>query len=155
MVAAPSKSLSPKTRWVLLAVAAALLLGPLAVLLHKRAPLPNPAGPEQVQSYAGPEQACTALASAKTVTFQDLINCSQLMIDQQHVTQSLPLLDRAAEMQPQSALVHNNLCVAYGLLRDRERAVQECATATALDPKFELARNNLRWVSQIGDGGSE
>jgi predicted Zn-dependent protease len=155
MVAAPSKGLSPKTRWVLLAVAAALLLGPLAVLLHKRAAPPKSAEPEQVQRYEGPEQACTALASAKTVMFQDLINCSQLMIDQHHVTQSLPLLDRAAEMQPQSALVHNNLCVAYGLLGDRERAVRECATATALDPKFELARNNLRWVSQISAGGSE
>ena len=77
------------------------------------------------------------------------------MIDQHHVTQSLPLLDRAAEMQPQSALVHNNMCVAYGLLLDRDRAVQECSTATALDPKFELARNNLRWVSQIGAGGAE
>ena len=146
MVAASSKGLSPKTRWVLLAVVAAALLGPLAVLLHKRAPVP---------SHGGPVQACSALASSKTANFQELINCSQLLIDQHHEMQSLPLLERAAEMQPQSALVHNNMCVAYGLLLDRDRAVQECSTATALDPKFELARNNLRWVSQIGAGGAE
>lgn len=147
MLATPSKGLSPKTRWVLLAVAAVLLIVPLAILLHKRAPLPV--------SHGGPVQVCDALATSKTATFQELINCSQLLIDQHHETQSLSLLERAAQLQPQSALVHNNLCVAYGLLRDRERAVLECSTATALDPKFELARNNLRWVSQIGAGGAE
>ena len=146
MAAASLQGLSPKTRWVLLAGAAVLLLGPLAVLLNRRTAVPR---------IVGPVQTCTALASSKTATFQELINCSQLLMDQHHEMQSLPLLQRAANLQPNSAVVHNNLCVAYGLLLDRERAVQECATATALDPKFELARNNLRWVSRIGAGGAE
>ena len=146
MVAAAFTGLAPKTRWALLGVAAALLLGPIAVLLMYPALWRRPA--------VG-TQDCAALAASREAPFMDLVNCSQTLLAQHRELESLPVLQRAAALQPASAIVHNNLCVAYGLLQDRERAVRECTLATSLEPKFELARNNLRWVSQIGAGGAQ
>ena len=52
-------------------------------------------------------------------------------------------------VRPEDARVHNNLCVAYGLLGRRGDAVAACQRALRLDPTMTRAANNLRWVSSL------
>jgi hypothetical protein len=45
--------------------------------------------------------------------------------------------------------VHNNLCVAYGMLQRKDEAVASCQHALKIDPNNQLGKNNLGWVSGI------
>jgi hypothetical protein len=52
-------------------------------------------------------------------------------------------------LNPQSFAVHNNLCVAHGILSHRDDAVAACQRALEIEPDNQLAKNNLGWVSGI------
>jgi Flp pilus assembly protein TadD len=62
---------------------------------------------------------------------------------------SLAPLERCRQLQPDAFAVHNNLCVAYGLLERGSEAVAACRRAVEIDPGSQLAKNNLGWVSGI------
>jgi Flp pilus assembly protein TadD len=66
--------------------------------------------------------------------------------------ESLVPLARAARLRPDAFAVHNNYCVAYGLLKRRREAVESCRRAIELEPGSALARNNLAWVQSIEEG---
>jgi tetratricopeptide (TPR) repeat protein len=50
---------------------------------------------------------------------------------------------QALKMRPTSVQAYNNICIAYVRLGKRNSAIEACESALAIDPHFELARNNL------------
>lgn len=95
------------------------------------------AGGVTIQPVSPSQEVDRALASSR-----------DLLRDRRAEESLLPLA-RALKLQPDNAAVHNNLCVAYGQLGQKERAIAACRRALELQPSFERARNNLRWVSSL------
>lgn len=62
--------------------------------------------------------------------------------------ESLVPLARAERLRPDAFAVHNNYCVAYGLLKRKREAVESCRRALRIEPST-LARNNLAWVQSL------
>ena len=52
----------------------------------------------------------------------------------------------ALKIAPGDAGAYNNLCTAFGGLRQWTQAVAACREAMRLKPDFQLARNNLEWA---------
>ena len=52
----------------------------------------------------------------------------------------------ALKIAPDDASAYNNLCTAFGGLKQWTQAVIACREALRLKPDFQLARNNLDWV---------
>jgi Flp pilus assembly protein TadD len=77
------------------------------------------------------------------------IEAARQMLDKGEARESLPLLQRSEELKPEAFAVHNNFCVAYGMLGQREDAVVACERAIEIDPASRIAKNNLNWVSGL------
>lgn len=116
------------------AVLASILLAPMLVLFVHRARPSKPA--VQVPP-----------ASHETVT--DLLTRSRAFLDHEDAGNALPLLERARVLAPANAAVFNDLCVSYGILRDRSKAVAACQRALDIEPNAQLTKNNLRWVESL------
>jgi tetratricopeptide (TPR) repeat protein len=80
--------------------------------------------------------------------FDRQIEQARRLLDAKQAVASLAYLERAEEINLQAFAVHNNFCVAYGLLERRDQAVASCRRAVELDPSSTLAKNNLAWVSR-------
>ncbi len=61
--------------------------------------------------------------------------------------ESIAASEAALELDPDSAIAHNNLCAAYAKSERWEEAVRECEKALELDPDYPRASNNLAWAS--------
>jgi Flp pilus assembly protein TadD len=77
------------------------------------------------------------------------IDAARQLLDKNDARESLPLLQRSEELKPDAFAVHNNFCVAYGMLGQRDDAVVACERAVEIDPASQLAKNNLNWVSGL------
>jgi Flp pilus assembly protein TadD len=76
---------------------------------------------------------------------------SQRLLQANQAEKSLVYIQRVLAISPNNAPAYNNLCVAYGLLGQRAKAVAACNRAVSLEPSNERARNNLRWVSSLSE----
>jgi tetratricopeptide (TPR) repeat protein len=65
---------------------------------------------------------------------------------------ALAPLERSRQLNPEFA-AYNNLCVAHGMLSNRDAAVSACERALELEPRNQLAKNNLAWVKSISASG--
>ncbi len=43
---------------------------------------------------------------------------------------------------------YNNMCSSYNILGEFENAIKACNRALEIDPNFERAKNNLKWIKQ-------
>jgi len=59
---------------------------------------------------------------------------------------AVPLLEEVVASDPRNAIAWNNLCAANTMLMSYNIAIQDCAKALAIQPDFQLARNNLAWA---------
>jgi tetratricopeptide (TPR) repeat protein len=89
------------------------------------------------------------LSPSEEAEYVATVDQSKEMLDKGDATESLVVLERSAKLNPDSFAVHNNYCVAYGLLALRDQAVAECQRALEIDPNNQLGKNNLNWVSGI------
>jgi tetratricopeptide (TPR) repeat protein len=89
------------------------------------------------------------LTHAEQVELDDTIDQSKQLLDNNAAQDSLTLLERSIEINPNSFAAHNNLCVAYGMMALRDKAVTECQRAVEIDPNIQLGKNNLNWVSSL------
>jgi tetratricopeptide (TPR) repeat protein len=60
---------------------------------------------------------------------------------------AVPLLETMTAANPKDAMAWNNLCVAHTLLQEYADGITTCNQAVSLKPDFQLAKNNLAWVS--------
>jgi Flp pilus assembly protein TadD len=111
---------------LVVATAAVVLLAPLIVLLVFRLR----ATPDATEFEREIERARVALNAGKA-------------------RDSLVPLARAARLRPGDFAVHNDYCVAYGLLKQKRAAVAACRRALEIAPDNQLARNNLAWVQSL------
>jgi Flp pilus assembly protein TadD len=95
------------------------------------------------------DEAPTVLTPQAEAEYTQTIDESRQLLDKGDAQKSLAALERSAQLNPDGFAVHNNYCVAYGILQLRDQAVAECQRAVELDPNSQLAKNNLNWVSGI------
>lgn len=60
--------------------------------------------------------------------------------------QALAMYVKAKDMNPKSPLAWNNICAELNVQGRHGEAVVNCQKAVELEPKFDLARNNLVWT---------
>lgn len=77
---------------------------------------------------------------------QPLVDESARLLREEKAAEALVVLDRALRIDAANGSVLNNLCVAHGLLRQRDEAVSACEKAVAQSPFEPLPANNLAWV---------
>ena len=59
---------------------------------------------------------------------------------------------RALKLRQNCVQAYNNICIAYVRLGQRAPAIEACESALAIDPHFELARNNLALAHALNGG---
>jgi tetratricopeptide (TPR) repeat protein len=124
----PSKrSRSP---WLLASVSGALMVGPLVFV-------------------ACANGADDALTPEEEVEYVQHIDQGRELLAKGDAKEGLAALQRSEELKPNAFAVHNNLCVAYGMLGQRADAIASCERALEIEPNSEIGRNNLNWVSSL------
>jgi tetratricopeptide (TPR) repeat protein len=78
---------------------------------------------------------------------RDIIKISSAYLNNDEAKRAISLLTEAIILNPSSAELYNNLCVAYGIEKKYVDAVSACSNALRIAPHFQLAKNNLAWVS--------
>lgn len=129
--------------WAVAVSRGALLLAPLSGLLGCY-------GSEESSDASDTSQEPTTVLSPEEETqYTQSVAESRQLLDQGDAQKSLAVLERSAKLNPDGFAVHNNYCVAYGILQLRDQAVAECQRALEIEPSSQLAKNNLNWVSGI------
>jgi hypothetical protein len=90
-------------------------------------------------------------AAAAAVEFGPHIERARVLLAAGKARESLVPIERARRLIPEAFPVHNNLCVAYGLLKRKAEAVAACQHALTIEPSNQLAKNNLAWVQGIAE----
>jgi tetratricopeptide (TPR) repeat protein len=90
-----------------------------------------------------------ALTPEEEVEYVESIDHGRELLAKGDAREGLAALQRSEDLKPNSFAVHNNLCVAYGMLGQRADAVASCERALEIDPNSEIGRNNLKWVSSL------
>jgi tetratricopeptide (TPR) repeat protein len=75
------------------------------------------------------------------------INLSLGYIQTGQEGRAVRLLDGMTALDPKDAMAWNNLCVAHTLEQEFADGIAACNQAVSLKPDFQLAKNNLAWVS--------
>jgi Flp pilus assembly protein TadD len=134
VTAEPDVALPPLDRRRLLVVSGISLaaFAPLALLLSRVAP-----------REALPPLAVSELAMGANVAL------ARKLIEASKPREALVLLARARKANPNDFAVYNNLCVAHGMLQNREEAISACQRALEVKPESQLGKNNLAWVQSI------
>jgi tetratricopeptide (TPR) repeat protein len=78
-------------------------------------------------------------------TFDNYLNLGLAYLNNSQPEKSLDPLAKARDLRPDSAVIYNNLGVAYNLLKRYDEGIAACRQAIRLDPTFQLAKNNLKW----------
>lgn len=60
------------------------------------------------------------------------------------INTSLELL----RLEPDSKYAYNNICSSYNALKKYEEAMKACKKALEIDPDYQLAKNNLKWIEK-------
>jgi superkiller protein 3 len=141
-----------KGRNIKIAVISALLLLPLIFLLVKFSSDKTPAE----QQAAAVNAPAIDIASYESVakanpTFDNLINLSNAYINSNMAGRSVAPLQQAIAMNPNSAIAHNNLGVAYTMLQQYNKGIEACMKSLQIDSSFQLAKNNLKWATSERD----
>jgi tetratricopeptide (TPR) repeat protein len=129
-----------KIRRLYIAIVICLLLTPFVYLLFKTAP--QWAGGKGFRQTTGKPNETTAAINPKYYAY---INLSVTYINNNQPEKSLDPLEKAKALKPDSAVVYNNLGVAYIMLKRFDEGIAACRRAIELDPAFQRAKNNLRW----------
>ena len=144
-----SPSASLRTRAIL--AACAILVLPVGYLLLHRSPVnagapAMPAAIQQAQSIAALE----ALVRAQP-TAANRINLSLAYIQAGTPVPAVPVLQAVLAGDPKNAIAWNNLCVAHTMQQQFSDGIDDCNHALAVQPDFQLAKNNLKWATDERD----
>ena len=147
-----SVSENKKKKYLPIAVVSILLLIPIVFIIvmlkGNDEPASDPVTGQQVPPADPPEQRLvTALKSVKTdSSAASLYNLGLAFIDNKMYKEGVSAFIKVIKLDPQNARVGNNLGFAYGCLGDWDNGIKYCQEALNLDPSFQLAKNNLKWM---------
>jgi len=129
-------------------VACAVLVLPVGYLLLHRSPVnaSAPGATAQAPSIASLE----ALVSAQP-TAANRINLSLAYIQAGRPAPAVPVLQAVLAEDKTNAIAWNNLCVAHTMQQEYRDGIDDCNHALAIQPDFQLAKNNLKWVTDERD----
>jgi Tfp pilus assembly protein PilF len=96
-----------------------------------------------------PPEVVVASAALTASSFQEDVNLARTLISSGKARESLAPLERALKARPDAFVVHNNRCVAFGMLLKRDEAVAACRRALEIEPKNALGQRNMAWVQSI------
>jgi len=149
-IAAPAADAAPVTksgRATAIFTACVLLALPLAyVALHR-----SGSTPQAATAAAGPNIAALEEAVRTNPTAANRINLSQAYIQGNTPARAVPVLQDVIAADANNQIAWNNLCVAHTMQQDYKPALEECNRAVAINPAFQLARNNLKWTQDEND----
>ena len=86
------------------------------------------------------------IQAEKNPTVGVYLNLGEVRYWQGALEGSIAASKQALELDPASAIAHNNLCAALAAGGKWSQAVAECEVALAIDPEYERARSNLAWA---------
>jgi tetratricopeptide (TPR) repeat protein len=134
---------------VKVAVIVLLFAMPLIYLFYKTNGLPeNTVGEsDSITQPATADLSVLEKAVAENPNYDNLINLSMAYINNQMPGKSIDHLNKATELNPNSAIAYNNLGVAYTMLQQYQNGIDACAKALQIDSSFQLAKNNLAWAT--------
>jgi len=140
-------SSSGRSRTVAMVAACLLLALPIAYLLFHHAP-PRTMSTVSASAAQSPAVAITQMEALVRAdpSAANRTNLSLAYINAGQPGAALPLLDALVAEDKANTVAWNNRCVAHTLLRDYGDGIADCKQAVALNPGFQLAQNNLRWV---------
>jgi tetratricopeptide (TPR) repeat protein len=117
------------------------------LLLHHRSTNSVQAG--ATQSAAPPTVNIPALEAAVKADPSEAnkINLSLGYIQSGQQGRAAILLESMTVADPKDAMAWNNLCVAYTLQQAYADGIAACNQSVSLKPDFQLAKNNLAWVT--------
>ncbi len=119
------------------------------LLISQKDKVTPPAAPAGAQPTAAP----AAQPAAKTPSESaQLVNESLSLYQQGKFYEALAAARKATELDPQDANAFNNMCAAYNSLEMWDKAIDSCQKALAINPSFELAKNNLSWALKKKEG---
>ncbi len=78
-----------------------------------------------------------------------MINLGVNYINQKKYAKSIETNLSVLEINPNNKFAHNNLGYAYGKLGQFDEGIKHCTKAIKLDPKFQLAKNNLQMIKKM------
>ncbi len=87
--------------------------------------------------------------TAPKATAEAFISLSLAFYNVGKFDRSIPLAKKALELQPNSSIVYNNLCVSYIGANKIDEAISAGEMAVKLDPNSSLAKANLDWAKSL------
>jgi len=88
----------------------------------------------------------SVLTNPKSESIATRIDQALRLIQANQPGKAIPLLESVVASDPRNAVAWNNLCAANTMLMSYNIAIQDCTKALAIQPDFQLARNNLAWA---------
>lgn len=82
----------------------------------------------------------------KTTTTDALINASLQQYGEGKYEDCIKTCNLVLQMDPKNANAYNNICAAYNMLKEWEKAKEACRKALELDPEHPNAPSNLQWA---------
>jgi tetratricopeptide (TPR) repeat protein len=127
-----------------------LLLGipVIAVALRASESMREPQ-PVQVAIPETPRTADIAILEGRgrtASTVDNRLSLSVAYMNAKEPEQAIPILLSLVADDKNNATAWNNLCVAHNLQKDYKDGVTACRKALDIDPRFQLAANNLKWA---------
>lgn len=86
------------------------------------------------------------LKLAQNPSLNGYINLSVLYLNNNMPDKAILALENARKISNTNAVIYNNLAIAYGHKANYDSAVYFCRKAIAIDPSFQMAKNNLNWL---------
>jgi Tfp pilus assembly protein PilF len=136
--------MTARRKYVLSAIVV-IFLFPLVFLFYRASQAPPL--PPRTRLLNSPDITELEKSAFAAPTIDNLLALSTEYINKQMPGKSIEPLKKALEISPDNAAVHNNLAVAYTMLKQYGDAIAEANLALKLDPSFQLAKNNLAWAT--------
>ncbi|WP_346238762.1 tetratricopeptide repeat protein [Niabella insulamsoli] len=92
------------------------------------------------------QKATVALPSSGLKTSEDYINLSLVLYNAGAYEDCIAACRNALALKPDNADAYNNICAAYNMLKQWDKAKEACKKALELNPNHANAPANLKWA---------